>query len=72
MYPEEDPLYYLRLVKKLPISFDEPLVSWASIHQKSVYIKKRNYAKWNQLGMELVEAQLVEIFPRSKSKRNFI
>lgn len=71
LYPEEDANYYLKLVKKLPLSFDEPIVTWPSIHQNHVNSKKRNYDKWNELGAKLDEAGLIDILPKVKAKRNF-
>ena len=70
LYPNEDAFYYLRVLKKLPLTFEEPKVTWSHMHRFHVASNRRNSAKWKSLGEELSSQNLIESRD-FKTKRNF-
>lgn len=58
----DDPEYYLRILQnRLPLTFDEPQVTWLSLPKNYIIAAKRNPEKWKLLGAELVSAGFIEI-----------
>ena len=71
IFPDEDANYYLRAIKRLPYSIDEPKVTWPSIHHRVIHAKKKNISKWQILGQALMENNLIEINSRNGTIRKF-
>lgn len=72
VYSDEDPMFYLSAVKRLPTERNGSRITWKSIHNLKFNVKRRNITKWTALGVLLKSNNFIETDARQDVIRKFL